>query len=194
MKQISTEKFIEKVGVEVYPITIIKFLLNKRKILSYFNKASSANFELRGTKYLVDNSNCELCKSKDNNSSQFCRQHNSIYRVLKATNVLYDSDTESFFFKNEIFKKVDNKLVIIYCPHPKLIKEIGAEITDANVRKINPITIEDPLLVLPNYKITPFNSSDLLEQNMKCWFDDNFSIITLVEDRNYSNWALLPNK
>jgi hypothetical protein len=195
MKQISTEKFIEKIGVNVYPITIIKFLLNKRRILSYFNRASNKNFELRGNKYLIDNTDCELCKLKQQENTVLCRQHTSISRVLTGENVGFDSDTGTFFLKNEIFQKVDNKLVIVYCPHPKLIKVIGEEITDANVRKVNPITIEDPKLEFPRYKsIIQFSSNDLLEQHMKCWFNDTFSIITIPEDRNYSNWCLVPNK
>lgn len=193
MKIVSTEKFIEKLGIEVYPITIIKFLLNKRRILSYFNRASNKNFELRGTKYLLDNSNCEMCQLKKD-QNVLCRQHTSISRVMNGDNVGYDTDTGSYFFKNEIFKMVDSKLVIIYCPHPKLIKIIGEELTDSNVRKVNPITIEDPNLKLKDYKMVSFSSNDLLETNMKCWFNDLFSIITLPEDRNFSNWCLIPNQ
>lgn len=193
MKQISTEKFIEKLGVEVYPITIIKFLLNRKRILSYFNRASTSDFELRGYKYLVDNSECELCNDKKDNHSM-CRQHTSINRVLNGENVAYDLDTKAFFYKNEIFKKVNDRLVIIYCPHPKLIKIIGEEFTNITVRKINPITIEDPNLVMKEYKnIVNFSSNDLLESYMKCWFNDSFSLITIPEDRNSSNWCLVPN-
>jgi len=89
---------------------------------------------------------------------------------------------------------VDSKLVIIYCPHPKLIKIIGEELTDSNVRKVNPITIEDPNLKLKDYKMVSFSSNDLLETNMKCWFNDLFSIVTIPEDRNFSNWCLIPNQ
>ena len=193
MKIVSTEKFIEKLGIEVYPITIIKFLLNKRRILSYFNRASNKNFELRGTKYLLDNSNCEMCQLKKD-QNVLCRQHTSISRVMNGDNVGYDTDTGSYFFKNEIFKMVDSKLVIIYCPHPKLIKIIGEELTDSNVRKVNPITIEDPNLKLKDYKMVSFSSNDLLETNMKCWFNDLFSIVTIPEDGNFSNWCLIPNQ
>ena len=49
MKIYSAEKFIEKLGCDVYPITIVKFLLNKRRILSYFQKAASKDFELSTT-------------------------------------------------------------------------------------------------------------------------------------------------
>lgn len=194
MKQISTEKFIEKLGIEVYPITIIKFLLNRRKILSYFSRASNNDFELRGYKYLIDNSDCELCKVKKDQHNM-CRQHTSIFRVLNGENIGYDLDTKAFFYKNEIFKKIDNRLVIIYCPHPKLIKMIGEEYTNANVRKVNPITIEDPKLEMKEYKnIISFSSNELLESYMKCWFNDLFSIVTIPEDRNFSNWCLVPNR
>jgi hypothetical protein len=193
MKQISTEKFVEKIGADVYPITIIKFLLNKKRILSYFTRAASKGFELRGNKYLVDNDGCEFCKMKEKDGI-YCRQHTSIYRVLNGNNVAFDEDTETFFVHNEIFKKVENKLVIIYCPHPKLIKVIGEEITDANVRKVSPITIDDPKLVFPEFKnVAKFNSNYLLNQNMKCWFNDDFSIVTIPENKSYSNWCLVPN-
>lgn len=196
MKQISTEKFVEKLGVEVYPITFIKFLLNKRKILSYFNYATNSDFELRGYKFLVDNTDCELCKRKKNKHDT-CRQHTSINRVLNGENVAYDLDTKTFFYKNEIFRKVDdNRLVIVYCPHPKLIKILGEEYTDSNVRKVSPITIDDPNLsaTMKEYKnIISFSSNDLLDSYMKCWFDDNFSIITVPEDHNKSGWCLVTN-
>jgi hypothetical protein len=194
MKQISSEKFIEKLGVDVYPITIIKFLLNKKRILSFFNKALRSDFVLRGTRYFQDNSNCEMCKIK-NNDGFFCRQHTSLYRILEGNNVAYDLDTESYFYKNEIFKKVGQKLVIIYCPHPKLIESIGESFTDLNVRKVNPITIDDPNLKLKEFqKVVNFNSNDLLDSYMKCWFNNTFSIVTIPEDRNYSNWCLIANK
>ena len=63
MKQLSTEKFIEKLGCEVYPITIVKFLLNRRRILSYFERAADSEFEIR-VKYSTDHENCEICKEK----------------------------------------------------------------------------------------------------------------------------------
>ena len=194
MKQISTEKFVERLGVDVYPITIIKFLLNRKRILSYFSRAVKKDFVLKGTKYFQDNSNCESCKIKEG-EEMFCRQHTSLYRILEGDNVAFDSVTETFFYKNEVFKKVEEKLVIVYCPHPKLIETIGETITDLNVRKVNPITIDDPNLKMKEYKnIVNFNSNDLLDSNMKCWFNNTFSIVTLPEDRNFSNWCLVPNK
>lgn len=190
MKPVSTEKFIERLSVEVYPITIVKFLLNKRRILSYFAKAADTNFEIRGVKYKVDPSDCEICKSKAAEGI-LCRQHTSIHRVLEGKNVAFDLDTQSFLFKNEIFRMVGTKLVIVYCPHPKLIT---GEITDTKVRKINTITIEDPELTFPTYTGTrEFLSSELMEQHMKCWFNSEFSIVTVPEDRNCANWCLTAN-
>jgi len=192
MKQVSTERFVEKLGCDVYPITFVKFLLNKRRILSYFSKAADKDFETRGIKYLLDHSDCEACKEKEPDGV-LCRQHTSIERVLKATDVAIDLDTNVYFCKNEIFRMVGRRLVIVYCPHPKLIT---GEITDVKVRKITPLTIEDPeLSELPIYNtIREIISSDLLDQNMKCWFNNEFSIVTLPEDRSGSNWCLVPNK
>jgi len=191
MEQVSSEKFIEKLGADIYPITIVKFLLNKKRILSYFRKATEENFEIR-MKYTVDYSTCDACKDKET-SNILCRQHTSIQRVLNADNVGFDLDTNTYFYKNEIYRMVGKRLVIVYCPHPKLI---SGEITDSKVRKINPITIEDPLLLnLPPYsKIKEFISSDLLDQYMRCWFNYEFSLVTIPQDRNGQNWCLVPNR
>jgi hypothetical protein len=191
MRKTSTERFLEKMDVEVYPITIIKFLLNKRRILSYFERAADEDFELR-IKYKVDHSDCEACKDKESEGI-LCRQHTSIDRVLNTKSVLFDMDTNTYFYKNEIFRMVGNRLVIIYCPHPKLIT---GEITDKKVRKVNPITIEDPNLTdLPQYDyIKEFMSVSLMDQNMACWFNYEFTIVTIPEDRNKSNWCLIPNR
>ena len=190
MKQVSVEKFIEKLGADVYPITIVKFLLNKRRILSYFSKAADESFELR-VKYKVDNSDCKICEEKKEEGI-LCRQHTSIDRVLNAKNVAYDLDTNVYLYKNEIYRMVGNRLVIVYCPHPKLIT---GQITDSKVRKINPITIEDPALTeLPTYeKICEFISTELMEQNIRCWFNNEFSLITVPEDRHNQNWCLMAN-
>jgi len=190
MKQVSTEKFIERLGVEVYPITFVKFLLNKRKILSYFAKAADKDFEIRGIKYKVDPSDCDICNQKKAEGI-LCRQHTSIHRVLDGDHVAFDLDTQTYLYKNEIFRMVGERLVIVYCPHPKLIT---GEITDMKVRKINTVTIEDENLKFPEYKeVREFISSELMEQYMKCWFNQEFSVITVPEDRNYSNWCLVAN-
>ena len=192
MKQVSIERYVEEIGCDVYPITFMKFLLNKRKILSYFSKAAEKDFEIRGVGYRIDYSDCPVCKKKEPDGV-LCRQHTSIIRVVRANNIVVDLDTNVYFYKNEIFRMVGRRLVIVYCPHPKLI--VG-EITDSKVRKISPLTIEDPeLRELPKYEtVHEIITSDLLDQNMRCWFNNDFSIVTLPEDRSGSDWCLVPNR
>jgi hypothetical protein len=188
VKIISTEKFIEQLQCEIYPITIVKYLLNKKRILGYFSKASDKNFDPK-QKYIADPTDCPICQQK---KDMLCRQHTSIDRVLKAQVVGLDADTNVYFFRNEIFKMVGNRLVIVYCPHPKLI---SGDITDSKVRKINPITIEDPNVAgLPLYEPRTFLSTELMDQSLKCWFNNEFSLVTIPEDRNLQNWCLVPNK
>jgi len=191
MKVISAEQFTEKLEVDVYAITLIKFLLNKRRIMFYFNKAADSKFELRGFNYKVNQPDCKDCKDKSKNGV-LCRQHTSIDRVLNADKVLYDLDTNVYMYKNEIFRMVGKRLVIIYCPHPTLIIP---PITDEKVRRVKPITIEDPdFTKLPKYNSVHILSNDLISQHVKCWFSKEFSIMTLPEDRNFSNWCLIPNR
>jgi len=188
MKLITTEKFIEKLECDIYPITLVKFLLNKRKILDYFSKAAKDDFYLKGLKYKVDHTDCPVCLQK---KDMLCRQHTSIQRVLNTDTVAFDMDTKVFFYKNEIFKMVGNRLVIIYCPHPKLIDGV---ITDKKVRKIIPITIEDPELIeLPEYTtIVKFVASQLEDQHMKCWFNNEFYLATMPGEK-IINFCLIPN-
>jgi hypothetical protein len=191
MKRISMERFIEGLGAEVYPITLTKFMLNRRRILNYFEKASEDSFELR-TQFSVNHDDCEFCKQKEN-EGVLCRQHTSIRRVLEADKVAFDLDTQTYFFKNEIYRMVGPRLVIVYCPHPKLI---SGQITDQKVRRVKPITIEDPQGIpeLPQYEnVKSFISSSMMDQNFVCWFNDEFSLVTLPEDRNKCNFCLIPN-
>jgi len=191
MNPVSIERFIEKTEVEVYPITIMKYLLNRGKILFYFSKAASKDFELRGGSSTINPEECELCSKKENGI--LCREHTSIKRVISANNLLFDLDTNVFFFKNEIFRMVGKRLVIIYCPHTKLIK---GEISDEKVRKIKPLTIENKQLQhLPEYKnINNFLSTELMNKHMKCWFDDIFSIVSVPKDREESDFCLVTNR
>jgi len=191
MKPVSIENFISKLGdCEIYPITIIKFLLNKRRILTFFQNAANEKFEIKAI-YTLDNTSCEPCQLKKSEGI-LCRQHTSIDRVLNAKTVAYDLDTQVYIYKNEIFKQVGDKLVIVYCPHTKLIT---GEITDSKVRKVNPITIIDPKFTgLPTYTVKEFLSSQLMDQNLSCWFNNDFSLVTLPVDRNVQDFCLIPNK
>ena len=190
MKEISSDKLIENLGIDVYPITLVKFLLNKRRILSYFRKALENNSKIK-MKYTIDNSDCEICKKKESQNI-LCRQHTSINRVLNTDCVGYDIDTNVYFYKNEIFRMVnDSRLVVVYCPHPKLIT---GDITDSKVRRINPITVEG--VSEGDFKprvIKEFLSTELLDQYVKCWFNKQFSLVTIPNDRNEQNWCLTAN-
>jgi hypothetical protein len=191
MKRSSVEEFLSKLeGCEIYPITLIKFLLNRKRILTFFQNAANEAFEIKAV-YTLDNSNCEPCKEKAPDGI-LCRQHTSINRVLNAKTVGYDLDTQVYFHNNEIFKQVGDKLVIVYCPHTKLIT---GEITDSKVRKVNPITIIDPKFTkLPEYNVKEFLSTQLLDLNLSCWFNGEFSLVTLPVDRNGQDFCLVPNK
>lgn len=190
MKQVSAEKLIEKLVCEIYPITLVKFLLNRRRILSFFSKAVDSTFSEKNQTFKIDSSDCEACKSKD----MKCRQHTSIERVLGATSAILDLDTGTYFHKNEIFKMVGKKLVIVYCPHPKLIK---GPLTDEKVRKVIPLTVDDEKLNFKSEEIKTIRSillTDLMEQSVTCWFNDDFTIMTLPEDHSAAGWCLLGNK
>jgi len=190
MKQLSAEKFIEKLATEVYPITLVKFLLNRRRILSFFSKATDDDFSEKNQTFRVDSSDCEACKSKD----MKCRQHTSIERVTNASSAILDLDSGTYFYKNEIFKMVGKKLVVVYCPHPKLIK---GPLTDEKVRKVIPLTVDDEKLNFNPENIKNIRSillADLMEQFVTCWFNDDFTIMTLPEDRSSCSWCLLGNK
>ncbi len=187
------EKLINDLNANVYPITIIKFVLNKGKILSYFEKAASDDFKIKTERFKIDNKDCEFCKDKrKQNIANLCRQHTSLKRVLDAKEVLYDEDTECYIYKNEIFRVVNNRLVIVYCPHTK---SIVGNINDSNVRKITPLTIEDDSFEgLPDYDKITVLSTTWMNTYLRCWFNDEFSIITVPHDRYKSNFVLKCNQ
>jgi len=191
MRRVSAERYIEQLGANIYPITLVKFLLNKRRIMSYFSKAADKEFNPKFT-FGLDYKNCEVCQEKKDEGI-LCRQHTSIERVLNADLVAFDLDTNTYLYQNEIYRMVGNRLVIVYCPHPKLI---SGEITDSKVRKVNPITVQDPKLEgLPQYnKVCEFLSSTLMDQFLSCWFNNEFSIVTIPSDLNGQNWCLFPNR
>lgn len=190
MKPVSIEKFIERIDCDVFPVTIMKFLLNRKKILNCFSKIVSSKFKGMNS-YKLSPETCKVCERKKS-LDMLCRQHTSIDRVISADNVAFDVDTNIYFYKNEIFREIDGKLVIFYCPHTKLL---SGDRTNSKVRRIDLIIVEDPEFKgLPEYrKIFKFVSTELMEKNMKCWFNYEFSIITLPEDMSYCNWCLVPN-
>ena len=190
MNATSTEGYISNLKANVYPITIIKFLLNKKKILSYFNNLITKDVTIMRESVKINMDECEACKTKKE-SGFLCRPHTSIQRVLKCEDVAFDLDTNTYFYKNEIFRMVGDKLAIIYCPHPKLLTE---GLTDEKIRKFNTICVNETFDFPEIKNRHDFLSTILLNQSMKCWFNDEFSIVTIPNGRNYSNYCLLPNK
>ena len=189
------EDMIKEAGVEVYPVTLLKFLLNKKKILFYFYKVGSPDFKFRGPVYTIDNKDCENCHKTKH---FFCRQHYSIYRIIQTQNydtIWKDTKTGLFFFKNEIFKHQGNRLIIVYVPHTKLIHE---ELTKDKVKKVYPITIIDPFIEEFKflYPCKEFNSDDFYDKRISCWFNDEFTININPINKNDQKifWNLTLNK
>ncbi len=191
MNYVSAEQFVERLGCDVYPITIVKFLLNKGRILSYFSKVAMGRYSINGTRYQLDPESCSYCANKKKEGI-LCREHTSIDRVMTADTVAFDLDTQTYIYKNEIYRNIDGKLVIFYCPHPSLI---AGRLTNTKVKKVTITTIDDENFKgLPDYKkITNFVSSELMDKNIKCWFNREFSIVTLPVDRVKTDWCLIPN-
>lgn len=185
LRPTNAEEFLEKAEVDVYPITLIKLLLVKKKLNELVRKVETEKF-LPNNK--VDNSDCEHCEEKQKQGISACRQHTSIFRVLDNSNpILYDLDSDFYLVKNEIFKVVSNKLFIVYCPHTKLIPSY----TDKEVRRIKPIVIYHDQM--PQYNIKTIDSKTLANTNMKCWFNEDFSIITFPRDAQ-ADFGLFCNK
>lgn len=167
------EDVVQKSNLEVYPVTIVKLLLNRSKLIDLTEKTKDGKLELNTT---YDSSNCEECskRRKENLEIPTCRYHTSISRVVNAEKVVYDVDTEFMMVNNEIFKFIGNKLFIAYCPHTKLVPKY----TEREVRHIK-IILSDYNYNIPDYTYTQIDSSTFLSAAMKCWFNKDFDIITI---------------
>ena len=179
MKVVNAEKIIEEnLGVLLYPITLVKFLLNRQRILSLVQKVSNDKLDFPIEKYSPTET-CNICYSK-RDTGLLCRKHTSIYRVLEeAKKVAFDLDTNLYFYKNEIFRLVDNKLIIVYCPHTKLI---NPPLTNQKIQKISSVVVETDIK-LPEYEVVNFTSSEYLSKNIRCWVNIDFSLITIPNDQ-----------
>ena len=178
----------------VFPITLAKFFLNKKKILKFHNDEKIKIFE-------KDNAGCNECEKTLIANGKKCRNHTSIDRVLAAEDVLYDVVSGFFFSRNEIFKFDEEKKIwtIIYCPHTKLIIE---PLNNKKVRKITMIKTDlektissnkkDPEKPLSIKNIIKFNSNELSQQSLLCWFNCELSLV-LKPEREYMNFILITN-
>lgn len=199
MKAYSIEKFVEQTGLDgiVYPVTIMKFILNRGKYVRTISRLSNQGFG-NMFKFKVNDPKCPSCiikKDNSENKSILCRQHTSIERVLTAEKVLVDEDTGYHFYKNEIFFPVGNNLVLFYCPHFKLLKP-GFNSFDV---------LKSTLIVASDDNMDPqfankipikqlFKSSEWINRRNSCWFNDEFTIINQYEGGVGSNFVLALNK
>jgi hypothetical protein len=167
---INLKLFLSSKKVDIYPITILKYLLNEQKIKFCLNLIEDKIF--KGQLYPLEKENCSFCK---NNKTGTCRQHTSIDRILNIGKnvVLKDASTGIFFYKNEIFKWIEDYLVIIYCPHTKLI---DGKLSKEKIKKIYPITIQNKENILKDMKIIDVDLNNLFNQSVECWLNDEFTI------------------
>jgi hypothetical protein len=211
MRFTSIEKYLEKYDTTVYPITLLKYILNRGQILRYFKKAQSPSFNRH---FNIDSKDCVVCEHKREEEGVKCRPHTTIQRMREMGNGwLYDVDTGVFIYRNEVFKRVktaknQDLLVIVYCPHTKLI---SGKITDKKVRKLTPLTIKmdqeffNIMTVLENqipedgFRQNCISSDALMEDRLGCWFNDEFTIIIQSDDVEgprtnlNQNWCLISN-
>jgi len=188
---------------DIFPITLIKFLLNRKKIINFFERIDQTNIQDLTSYIDFDHKRCDACIN--NSRKMLCRKHTSIERVTKTNQACLDTDTGIFIYMNEIFKwtkNIDdnNKLAIIYTPHTKLIQ---GSLTEYKVKKISTISTYTPqTLFSPRIEINTFSSNKLAHKYIKCWFNNEFSLITIpgeeaTEDTSEvsdSLFCLIPNK
>jgi hypothetical protein len=213
MRFTSVEKYLEKFNTTVYPITLLKYILNRGQILRYFKKAQNPSFNKF---FNTDSSNCAVCEHKRQEEGVKCRPHTTIQRMKEIDDGwLYDVDTGVFIYRNEVFKRVINTkgedlLVITYCPHTKLI---SGKITDKKVRKLTPLTIKmdqefsqfisylekQVENTYQEFMQNCISSDALIEEKLGCWFNDEFTIVIQPDDvdgsRDHKNqdWCLITN-
>lgn len=183
------EDVVQKMEMEVYPVTLIKLLLNRSKLLDLLEKTKNGRITCN-TSYNAGE--CEECnrRRKEGFEIPTCRYHTSINRIVNANTVTFDVDTGFMMVHNEIFKFVDDKLFIAYCPHTKLVPKY----TDREIRHLK-IIVSNFNYEMPDYNYVNIDSSIFLNSNMQCWFNNDFDIITIPNDnKKESNFVLHPSK
>lgn len=183
------EEVVQKSGMEVYPVTLIKLLLNRTKLIDLLEKTKNGQIQPNVN---FNSEECEECKKRKEEGQEIptCRYHTSINRVVNANNVVFDIDTGFMMVHNEIFKFVDDKLFIAYCPHTKLVPKY----TDREVRHLK-IIISDYRYEMPTYSYNNIDSTFLLNAYMQCWFNKDFDIITIPSKaKKEANFVLSPCK
>ena len=183
------EDVVQKSEMDVYPVTLVKLLLNRPKLLELFEKTKKGHIT---PNTIYNSEECEECnrRKSENYEIQTCRYHTSINRVINANKVVYDVDSGFMMVHNEIFKFTNNKLFIAYCPHTKLVPCY----TDREIRHLK-VIISNYTLEPPSCDYDTIDSSILLNSNLQCWFNKDFDIITIPSrESKESNFVLSPCK
>ncbi len=174
---------------DVFPITLSKFLLDRENIINFFSYMLKTNI-INKNELILNKEDCEYCKKSD---IGICKNHMSLKKVLNCENVLYDTSSQLYFYRNEIFKydKLNNKLIIVYCPNPETI---NGKMNKYKVLRNRKIIIKNKDLIF-NYPkhIYEFSSIEFMTQVLKCYFNFDLSLILFPKGIESMDWALVPN-
>lgn len=186
---IEVEKVLESVFGIIYPVTLVKFILNEKKILTILKKIKQDIFKSSYPPFSLDNSECDFCKAKKHMDVK-CRMHTSIDRILSTRQVIKDPDTGILMYRNEIFKEVaPNRVGIIYCPHTKMVPSTGPT-SSSRVKKITPFVYQEEKLELPEYSFIEFDFKPIKSMKLKYWFSPEYYLITDPESE--TGFTLIP--
>lgn len=171
---IQAEDFTKnEMGGTIYGITLAKFLMNYDRVCGFSDRVKDG--KIKDISDDPTNENCEICSRRSD--GKLCRRHTSIKRVLESTEVCYDTVTGLYFVNNEIFHyfKEDRTLMVIYCPHPVLIKD--DELTIKKVRAIQKILVKCDFDNFDNWgTVYKFSSDEFLDKYIKCWFNSRWTV------------------
>jgi hypothetical protein len=188
MYEIKAEDFCKnKLDGIVYPITLVKFLLNRSKILRL---KEVKNYDL----FDIKPEDCSDCQSISRPDQSMCRIHTSIQRIQEAERIVKDLDSGMYFVKNEIFYPVQSGITFVaYCPHTKLMR---GPITCNKVRIFTSFfTSRIDTSQFENKVKKEFSSDKLTEHQIQCWFNEEFYIVLLPNGTySYSDFVLKPTR
>jgi hypothetical protein len=177
--------------LNMFPITIIKFLLNKNKLRRMAKKTKNLNLFDKQKIFNYNDDNCADCQ----NSKNLCRRHESIKRIIECKKCSFDELYGFYFYKNEVFKVYDDKIFLAYLPHTKLI---SGPITERKIKKLLPISINNPFNsqeeFFKNKQIKKFSIENLKKNQLKCWFNFEFNIIIQINENEEWEYNLHLNE
>jgi len=176
---IQIEKLESMKKNEIFPVTIAKFLINKKNILNFMNNDVDNIDDEEGA------AKCSLCTTE-----KLCRKHNSLQRIIESKPISKLVGTNLYFYMNEIFTyNPDTQILkVIYCPHFKLI--VGNPINTNKIKKISYFSFKVSLN-LSDKNIKLFS----LESNAySCWFMDNLTLLILKVNKDLYKWFLTTQK